>query len=266
MMSARLNDQLRAHGRVHAPSPSPCKHTHKYTHANTSRVLSVCGVCVCTVCVCVGQWSVGWGPWLLTLSSGVRQQTAGQLDISISKTPEDPSATTLLLTHTHTHTHTLPRRSPPSFYLYLIFSCCGWLDGLWVRRSCSHSFLPNWGSNGEVYAGNLSSHWVMSRPLLSSVCACVCFFLCVRALPSRLCAARLWPCKWCLSSPHPQWLFTANNLWSDLRWQSPPLGLDYLQPNSLLIRSNQPWASLLEGWYAGICSGRTGHAQRLPAS
>ena len=60
-------------------------------------------VCVCTVCVLVSGWWVGWGPWLLTLSLGVRQQTAGQLDISISKTPEDPSALSL---HTHTHTHT----------------------------------------------------------------------------------------------------------------------------------------------------------------
>ena len=147
MMSARLNDQLRAHGRVHAPSPSPCKHTHKYTHANTSRVLSVCGVCVCTVCVCVGQWSVGWGPWLLTLSSGVRQQTAGQLDISISKTPEDPSATTLLLTHTHTHTHTHYLEDPLPPFTCISFSPA--VDG-WMVYECGEAAAIHFSLTGGL--------------------------------------------------------------------------------------------------------------------
>lgn len=137
----------------------------------------MCRCRVCTICVLVSGWWVGWGPWLLTLSLGVRQQTAGQLDISISKTPEDPSALSL---HTHTYTHTRMHTllsSPPSFHMYLIFSCCGWSDGLWVRRSYSHSFLSNWRSNGEVYTGNLSSHWVMSHFLLS--CVYVLLVFCV---------------------------------------------------------------------------------------
>lgn len=145
----------------------PSEITHINTHIQTRKHEEiVCSLCLCVYAVWahVGQWPVGWGPWLLTLSSGVRQQTASQLDVSISKTPRTPQLSP---------THTQPLSSPPSFYLYLIFSCCGWLDGLWVWRSYSHSFLPNWGSNGEVYAGNLSSHWVMSRPLLSSVCVCV---------------------------------------------------------------------------------------------
>lgn len=89
----------------------------------------------------------------------------------------------------HTRTHSIPLSSPPSFYLYLIFSCCGWLDGLWVGRNCSHSFLSNWGSNGEVYTGNLSSHWVMSRPLLS--CVYVCVALCVCFSSVGLCSHAL---------------------------------------------------------------------------
>lgn len=97
------------------------------------------------------------GFWPLAPGSGSRRPASWTFP---SQRPQGPP----LLTHTHL-------RSPPSFKLYLIFSCCGWSGGLWVRRSCSHSFLPNRRSNGEVYAGNLSSHWVMSCPLLSTMCS-----------------------------------------------------------------------------------------------
>jgi len=123
------------------------------------------------MCACwsVAGWSGGPGFWPCSQGSGSRRPASWTFP---SERPQGP------LTHTHTLTH--PLRSPPSFKLYLIFSCCGWSDGLWVQRSYSHSFLPNWGSNGEVYPGNLSSHWVMSRPLLSSVCSFVsAFSMCV---------------------------------------------------------------------------------------
>lgn len=84
----------------------------------------MCQRCVCTVCVLVSGWLVGWGPWLLTLSLGVRQQTAGQLDISISKTPEDPSALSL---HTHTHAHSSKFPSLLSLVShFLLLRMVGW--------------------------------------------------------------------------------------------------------------------------------------------
>lgn len=64
--------------------------THKYTQNN----LDKCRHRVRTLCVRVGHWPVGWGAWLLTLCSEVRQQTASQLGISISKTQRTSHAHT----------------------------------------------------------------------------------------------------------------------------------------------------------------------------
>lgn len=153
MMSGRLNDQLHTYCSVHAPS---LKGTHKYTHAITRSQW--------TKCVLVSGWWVGWGALAFDLElrgQAADGRPAGHFHL---KDPRGPLSSIVA----HTHMHTL-LSSPPSFHLYLIFSCCGWSDGLWVWRSHSHSFLSNWGSNGEVYAGNLSSHWVMSHFLLSCV-------------------------------------------------------------------------------------------------
>lgn len=137
-MSGRLNDQLLAYCRVHAPSPT-LKGTCNYTHAITCREWTcVSVVCVLYVCWSVFGWlvgrsvgrSVGWlVGWLgaLAFDLELRGQAAdgrpaGHFHL---KDPQGPLSSIFA----HTHMHAL-LSSPPSFHLYLIFSCCGWSDGL----------------------------------------------------------------------------------------------------------------------------------------
>lgn len=182
---------------------------------------------MCEHCVCVsvtGRLVGEPGFWPCAQRSGSRRPASWAFP---SQRPRGPL------------THTPPRRSPPSFKLYLIFSRCGSSDSLWVCRSCSHSFIPNWGSNGEVFAGNLSSRWVMSRLLLSCVCSSVCTFsICVHC-PASSGRPGCDP----VSDVSPPLVDSGSLLLiaSDqiLERQIPPLGLFCFQPNSPLIRSDQ---------------------------
>lgn len=82
---------------------------------------------------CSAFWSVaGWlGPWLLTLSSGVRQQTASQLDISISKTLRTP--------HMHIHTHTTSKI--PSLLLLVSHFLLLWMVGWFMSAEKLQPFI-----------------------------------------------------------------------------------------------------------------------------
>lgn len=89
MMSARLNDQLRTHGRVHAPSPHPRPPKTHVIHTNRP---NKCRYHVYTVCVCVGQWPVGWRTPAFDLvlrGQAADGQPAGHFHLKDLRTPRE---------------------------------------------------------------------------------------------------------------------------------------------------------------------------------